>query len=86
MLLDVRCDCDRLDVFKVAEPGAFAPSEKLANGVIVSDSGVLVSNWHAKKFEEPFGGFGANVGDKSRHREWLVTCEAQVPISHAVRF
>jgi hypothetical protein len=62
VLFDIGRNRDRLDIFKVAKPTAFAPSQELADGVIIGNPSVFVPDRDREKFEKPLGGFGTNVG------------------------
>jgi hypothetical protein len=41
-----------------------APNQELADGMIVSDSRVLVADGNGKKFEVSLGRFRADIGDE----------------------
>jgi hypothetical protein len=41
-----------------------APNQELADGMIVSDSRVLVADGNGKKFQVSFGRFRADIGDE----------------------
>jgi hypothetical protein len=63
MLFDISGNRDGLDIFEVAKPAAFAPSQELADGVVVGNPSVFVPDRDREEFEKPLGGFGTNVGD-----------------------
>jgi hypothetical protein len=61
MLLDVRRDRDRLDVFQALKPALLRPGQEPANRMIVRNSGVLVADRNSKELEKPFGGLRSNL-------------------------
>jgi hypothetical protein len=64
VLFDVCRNRDRLNILQVAESGTLAPSQELADGMIVSDPRVLVTDGNSKKFEVSLGRFRADIGDE----------------------
>jgi hypothetical protein len=56
-------DMDWFNIFKIRETGSFAPVRKLADSLIVCQSGVLVPDRDGEKLEEPLGRFGADIGN-----------------------
>ena len=67
MMLDVRRDRDRLDVFQDLKPALLRPGQKFADGVIICDPGILVTNWNRKEFEKALGRLRSNIGDGDRN-------------------
>ena len=63
VLFDVGRHRDRLNILQAAKAGALAPIQKLADGMIVSDPRILVTNGNGKKFEVSLGRFRADIGD-----------------------
>jgi hypothetical protein len=55
VLFDVCRYRDRLNILQVAEAGALAPIQELADGMIVSDPRVLVADGDSKKLEISLG-------------------------------
>ena len=60
---------DRFNILQVAEAGALAPIQELADGMIVSDPRVLVADGNGKKFKVSLGRFRANIGDQGWNLE-----------------
>jgi hypothetical protein len=56
VLFDVCRHRDRLNILQVAEAGALAPIQKLADGMIVSDSRIYVADGNGKKKETNLSG------------------------------
>lgn len=57
MAFDISRHMDRFDIFEVAKAGFLAPIQKLADGVIIRDPGVLVPDRHGEELKKPLGGF-----------------------------
>jgi hypothetical protein len=51
-------------ILQVAEAGALAPIQELADGMVISDPRVLVAVGNGKKFEVSLGRFRADIGDE----------------------
>ena len=86
VLFDVCRYRDRLNILQVAEAGALAPIQKLADGVIVSNPRVLVADGNGKKFEVSLGRFRADIGDERWNLEGSGFDEAEGSFGIGVYF
>jgi hypothetical protein len=64
VLFDIGRHRDRLNILQITEAGPLAPIQELADGMIISDSRVLVADGNGKKFEVPLGRLRADIGDE----------------------
>jgi hypothetical protein len=58
VLFDIGRHRGRLNILQAAKDRALAPIQELADGRIISDSRVLVTDGNRKKFEVSLGRFG----------------------------
>jgi len=86
VLFDVCRHRDRLNILQIAEAGALAPIQELADGMIVSDPRVLVVDGSGKKFEVSLGRFRADIGDERWNLEGSGIISANATLSPAIRW
>jgi hypothetical protein len=82
MLFDVGRHRDRFNILQAPEASALAPIQELADGMIVSDPRVLVTDWNGKKFELSLGRLRADIGDERWNLEGSGFDKAQGSFGH----
>ena len=73
---------NRFDIFEVVESDSLAPIQELADRVIVSDSGIFISNRDGKELEKTFGGLRSNIGNDRGNLERSGSCDGQSSFGH----
>jgi hypothetical protein len=54
-------------VFEALKPAPLRPVQELADGVIICDPCILVTDWNREEFEKALGRFRSDIGDNGWH-------------------